>query len=59
MVLGFVRSTVELLTVWRGIAPPTHVSSSLQIDSDDGFWSLRMEVDDFSGYSGFRPEVKY
>ena len=30
--------------------------SSLQIDSDDGFWSLRMEVDDFSGYSGFRPK---
>ena len=32
---------------------------SLQIDSDVGFRTLRMDVDNFSGYSGSKPELYY
>ena len=32
---------------------------SLQIDSNVGFRTLRMDVDNFSGYSGSKPEVYY
>ena len=38
---------------------PTHLFSALQIGSDVGVRSLHMEVDDFSGYSGSKPEVYY
>ena len=64
MAFGFVRSATKLLTCGRGISPvhgfhQLTKSSALQIGSDVGFRSLRMDVDDFSGYSGSKPEVYY
>ena len=64
MALGFVRSTAEVLTCGRGITPVRglhQLTCSLlyRFGSDVGFRSLRMEVDDFSGYSGSKPEVYY